>query len=243
MIAGSDVPVDAARAELDGYGVEYGLLVPTSTGLTKSILDAYDELRAFLKRAGWHDYARQEKGQGAKVTVPATVVISDSKTADTKISLYRPETKQGDPRLWISRLPAYADPGNLIALISGPDRIYIVNLSRADVWSTKDRPRSVLAEVLAGDSGLDNPHPSGRSAMSANEVDDWWDRVGLLWHKATGGRDVAVAPDRAESFWPSVQPAQECSRRRNGSGTVLPTQRCPGCSSWLEGRERASPTL
>ncbi len=45
---------------------DLGLIMPTPTGLKKSILDATISIRALLKNSGLHDYATQTQGMRAK---------------------------------------------------------------------------------------------------------------------------------------------------------------------------------
>jgi len=54
--------------------VDAGYLVPTATGLAKSIMDATAELRAFLVLRGIHDFDEQDQGPEGKVVLEAQVV-------------------------------------------------------------------------------------------------------------------------------------------------------------------------
>jgi len=44
-----------------------GLLVPTETGMQKSIMDATAGLREYFQETGFHDYDTQAQGPDAKV--------------------------------------------------------------------------------------------------------------------------------------------------------------------------------
>jgi len=76
----------------------------TQTGLKKSIMDATAPMRTYFKENNVHDYTLQKKGQENKVLV-STHILTEFEDIDTQTSLYRPETKDGDPRLWIYKLP------------------------------------------------------------------------------------------------------------------------------------------
>ena len=96
-------------------GMNVTFLVPTATGLEKSIMDATEEVRTYLESTGAHDYDSQAQGTDHKKQI-STRLVSSGNVVDTTTSLYRPQTKKGDPRIWISGLKKYASPGDLIAL-------------------------------------------------------------------------------------------------------------------------------
>lgn len=105
----------------------------TATGLKKSILDATTPMRAYFKENGVHDYELQPKGQDFKVTID-TYILQGYRHIHTKTSLYRPETKDGDPRLWIYGLKDTTEADDIHAIIaSGPHTLYVINLSKIDI--------------------------------------------------------------------------------------------------------------
>lgn len=114
---------------------EYAFLFPTSTGLSKSIMDATAGVRWFLNVTGLHDYARQQQGPENKVLLSAFFVKSDS-IVSSIASLYRPRTKHGDPRIWFKGLNEYASAGDLLVLVSIQKTIYVLNLSNPSVISS-----------------------------------------------------------------------------------------------------------
>ena len=93
-----------------------GFLVPTKTGLEKSIMDATEEIRDLFSNNNIHNYDKQDKGTNYKVFIETTLIAKDE-VIETKTSLYRPETKNGDPRIWIYNLKNYASPGDLLAFV------------------------------------------------------------------------------------------------------------------------------
>jgi hypothetical protein len=148
MLARSDTPIDAVASELAKHGVEAGYFVPTDTGMSKSIVDAHEGIRRYLKSKSLHNFDEQLQGPDHKKKLAVKLVLPDC-TIDRELSLYRPRTKSGDPRLWVSRLGEYAKPFNLIALIVGSTgALYVVNCSREDVWASRERAGSPLNQLL-----------------------------------------------------------------------------------------------
>ena len=128
MLKESDTSLEESSAAILNEGYDVAFLVPTKIAMEKSIMDAHDSVRSFLKRNEIHDYEEQQ--QGVKCYIEAQYVTSTG-IIEKKVSLYRPETKGGDPRIWIYGLKAVAQPYNLIALIYSEGQLFIVNCSRA----------------------------------------------------------------------------------------------------------------
>lgn len=148
MLASSDFSIETAMREFGRFGAQAAFLVPTRTGLDKSIMDAHDSFRGYLRDHGVHDFAAQEQGPDSKVVLDVTVVgAADSFAA--RMSLYRPKTKLGDPRVWIMGLNRFASEGNLLALLCNPDgALFVVNVSDSEVWATRDQSGSPLNDAL-----------------------------------------------------------------------------------------------
>lgn len=147
MLTNSDIPILPVMQELAKHGVEAGYLVPTEVGLQKSILDAHGSLRDFLLSKGIHDFEAQAQGPDSKVVLDVFLVEPEQLTK-TKMSLYRPVSKEGDPRLWIYGLGNYARPWNLLVFIVAYGDLYVVNASCADIFQSKSRGGSPLARLL-----------------------------------------------------------------------------------------------
>ena len=114
------------------YGIPYAFIIPTETGLKKSIMDATEQVRTLLKEEGIHDYSAQKQGPENKVLIKGFFVSSD-KLISTNISLYRPITKNGDPRIWFSGCPYYASPLNVLIIFVYDKKLYLFNLSNEKV--------------------------------------------------------------------------------------------------------------
>jgi hypothetical protein len=103
--------------------------------MAKSIVDAHGSLRTYLLDNNIHDYDNQAQGQQAKKTIEV-LLVGAATVKPTKMTLYRPESKNGDPRFWISGLPKYARPWNLLAIFKQGDSIYIINMSDEDILAS-----------------------------------------------------------------------------------------------------------
>ena len=113
-------------------GAKVAFLVITKTGRDKYIMDATIAVRNFLKETGLHDYEKQGKGEDNKVYIPAYYVDAE-KLYKATCSLYRPETKNGDPRIWFSGIKSKTKSNNLLALLAADNEIYVINLSNTAI--------------------------------------------------------------------------------------------------------------
>ena len=156
MLASSDYPVTRALRLFGQFGVEVAFLVPTSTGLEKKIMDATSPVQEFLRNAGLHNYEGQTQGQDGKNYLPA-LLVKGNFLEETRASLYRPKAKggAGDPRIWFSKLPGYAKPGNLLGIFAFQGALYVVNVSDKDVRDSFKIESSPVREIL-GQLGTDS---------------------------------------------------------------------------------------
>ncbi|MET4083530.1 hypothetical protein ABIB40_003502 [Pedobacter sp. UYP30] len=114
--------------------VEVTLIEPTVTGLGKSIMDATGSVRSFLKDKNIHDYELQNQGQESKVLINSYLITSDG-LINSSASLYRPNTKKGDPRIWFKGLGAYSKANDILGIISYENDLYVVNVTQLDFES------------------------------------------------------------------------------------------------------------
>lgn len=125
----------------------FAFISPTETGMKKSIMDATFFVRSFLEETGLHSYSAQGQGPDNKVVLNAYFVNTFDCTKTT-VSLYRPNTKDGDPRIWFSGLQKYANPRNLLALVAIDGSIYVINFSNPSIaYSAMNN--GFVAHVLA----------------------------------------------------------------------------------------------
>jgi hypothetical protein len=163
MLAAADMSIEAAERLFAPLGVSPAYICPTATGLKKSIMDATDGVREMLRRSGLHDFSDQGQGQEHK-KILTLELHSETGVCQTKASLYRPETKSGDPRIWFSQLGSHAKAGNLIALLpmSGGLRAIIVSSQR--VQAELANPDSPLYAIILSGS------PRSRVGKAATQV-------------------------------------------------------------------------
>lgn len=124
-------------AVLTESGVDFGLIELTATGLSKSILDATIGLREFLERNALHDYSLQPQGPDFKKTMPALIWAGSEEIVQSRASLYRPQTKKGDPRIWFSELSKYAKPGVVVAVFWDGRNLNLIDVSSSITNSSK----------------------------------------------------------------------------------------------------------
>lgn len=128
-------------------GLRVSFLVPTATGLEKSIMDATLEIREFLLSHKLHDFSKQQQGQDHKVSLN-TALLSKGKVEYTKTSLYRPNTKSGDPRIWVLGLKALCNPYDLLALIASSNGLVIINCNQSNLHEILDSKNVIFKEII-----------------------------------------------------------------------------------------------
>jgi hypothetical protein len=171
MIQSSNKDVANTLRDFNKHGIDCGFLVPTKTGLEKSIMDATEDLRQILKNAGLHDFDEQGQGGEHKVTVP-TVLFSSDNIVETQTSLYRPETKSGDPRIWVSKLKEYAVPTDLLAFVATLDKLIVINCSKTNLSKILGEKTSAFWNVF-----------KKKSAELPDEVVDLRDRIAEIYRR------------------------------------------------------------
>lgn len=112
--------------------VELCLIEPTETGLVKSIMDATGSVRTYLKSNSIHSYEFQKQGQENKIQIPSFLISSD-KLISSVASLYRPNTKKGDPRIWFKGLGNYANANDILGIFVFENELYVLNISQLDL--------------------------------------------------------------------------------------------------------------
>lgn len=139
---------------LVNHNIKFTQVQITATGLKKSILDATTPMRAYFKENKVHDYELQRKGQDFKVIIP-THILTGFKDITTQTSLYRPETKDGDPRLWVYRLKETTEADDIHGIIAlTPKELYVINLTKVDIIkyceTSIENPIRDLVQDLSG---------------------------------------------------------------------------------------------
>jgi hypothetical protein len=117
---------------LTSENIEMCFLMPTATGLQKSIMDATAPFRLFLYERGIHDYGTQGQGPQHKQIIRSHIA-SENGFISSQASLYRPITKNGDPRIWFTGLKRYADTNDILGIFVFEMELYVLNLTKLDV--------------------------------------------------------------------------------------------------------------
>jgi hypothetical protein len=126
-------PIEIERIKiLTENSVELCLLEPTETGLIKSIMDATGSVRNFLKSKGIHNFELQNQGQENKIQITSKLIASD-KVINSIASLYRPNTKNGDPRIWFKGLGNYSKANDILGIIEFHGILYVLNITQIDL--------------------------------------------------------------------------------------------------------------
>lgn len=124
--------VSKNRAYFSSIGIEYAIFEPTVTGLKKNILDATGPVRTLFEIEEFHDFSRQGQGVVHRKRKPA-FFVDGSNLLTSRVSLYRPVTKMGDPRMWFSGLPNFASATEQIAIVVFDGSLYLFNFSKFDL--------------------------------------------------------------------------------------------------------------
>lgn len=122
-----------AAAFFKYHNIDATFLKPTETALKKSIIDAVKPVRSFFKKHGFHDYENQLQGQENKIAKRGFFINVEN--TQTLVTLYRPNTKKGDPRIWFTGLKNYVKPDDLMALFLIEDNLYILNCSDVSIFN------------------------------------------------------------------------------------------------------------
>lgn len=164
--------------------IEYTLVQITETGYKKSILDATDPMRQYFKTVGMHDYSFQSQGQENKV-IQTTTILDETSMYPTSTSLYRPETKKGDPRIWTNNLKKYCVPNDILLMLYYKEKLYVVNLTQVNIEKAYNSAIITPLKDLINDVNTE--------AMSvANELIDLLRDVAKEWHPAEVLADTGV---------------------------------------------------
>lgn len=148
MLSKSNTNIIDCLTIFKDHNILVTFIVPTDTGLQKSIMDATRSVRSYLKSSNLHDFDNQRKGEENKKIIAAKYIY-DNQVIKTKISFYRPITKQGDPRLWIYGLKKYAHSGDLLALSILNNQPIIINCTKINLKKEFSDKTSILFGLLS----------------------------------------------------------------------------------------------
>ena len=134
MLSKSDTNITDAISLFLDLNIDCCFIVPTETGMKKSILDATFQVRDFLKDKNYHNYSSQLQGKDNKL-IKECSFLTHSGIIKSKVSLYRPNTKSGDPRIWFYSLTNYAEVHNLLAILILDNELFLINCSDSDLMN------------------------------------------------------------------------------------------------------------
>ncbi|OBT04771.1 hypothetical protein A9267_17680 [Shewanella sp. UCD-FRSSP16_17] len=140
--------VDKNKRTLVKMGIEFSLFEPTITGLKKSILDATQSVRVHFELEQFHFYWEQGQGPEHKVK-KISYLLTDEQLIKSTSSFYRPNTKNGDPRMWFRGLPQFSEAGDQVAILIKGDEAYLINLSSVDLSESLVKENSCIKDFLS----------------------------------------------------------------------------------------------
>lgn len=150
--------VEQNKAFLIKNGIEHSIFTPTATGFKKSILDATQTVRTHFVIQDFHDYSAQQQGPEFKIVELAYLLEPEGYT-ETRMSIYRPVTKSGDPRMWFRGLQRIADPDDQVAIIFFESVPYLLNLSVCNIEQSiriKDQIGIFLEQLILSTQAVSN---------------------------------------------------------------------------------------
>lgn len=166
------------------HNVDFTLVQLTATGLKKGIMDATAPMRTFFQEKGVHDYDNQEQGQENKQLVK-TVILNGMESKETTTSLYRPITKNGDPRLWIYGLQKYTNADDIHAICILDGKFYVINITHCDIESVfLSEQHSLLKDIV-------NEFYSDSNSAS-EELLDFFRRNSNIWFESEVQADTGI---------------------------------------------------
>ncbi|MDQ3142175.1 MAG: MvaI/BcnI family restriction endonuclease [Bacteroidota bacterium] len=135
--------------ELTRNSISLTLIEPTATGLKKSILDATGPVRTYFLENRLHNYSIQKQGPEHKIQI-LTYLVEESSLGKSVASVYRPNTKDGDPRIWFKGLGGYSEANDIVAILVKEGTLYLVNLTKLDIQKLlQQKENNPLKELVS----------------------------------------------------------------------------------------------
>ncbi len=129
-------------------GIEFTMVQITRTGLEKHILDATGPMRVYFKRKGIHDYEIQGKGPENKIFVKAYLLLPDVSPVSLETTFYRPNTKNGDPRLWFKGLAQYTNPFDIYLIFAYNQSLYLINHTQLNIEELYQSSNNAIKDFI-----------------------------------------------------------------------------------------------
>lgn len=142
----SEVEIERIKL-LTENSIEFTLIEPTENGLNKSIMDATGPVRSYLKEKNIHDYDSQKQGPENKIQINSWF-LEPGKLNPSIASLYRPVTKDGDPRIWFKGLGNYSKPNDILGIFDYNKVLYVLNITALDIQKLLTGDNNPLQELV-----------------------------------------------------------------------------------------------
>lgn len=207
-----------AVARLSSLGIDGTFLFLTKTGFEKSIMDATASVRDYFSSKGIHDYALQRQGPQHKVRLQSYFFLANE-SVNSYASLYRPNAKMGDPRIWFDGLARYARAGDVLCIVAHRGNLLVLNASDDLLWASAQIPDSPLSEAIREINEAENKTSSrllelikGRVSQPLRTVRSGSTGVGATLENALGIQtNSSRAPD-----WNGIE--LKAGRRKKSGG-------------------------
>jgi hypothetical protein len=105
---------------------DFRLIRLTKTMIEKSTIDASGQIRELFKDNNIVDYSEIPKGPNHKKLINNGILLSGNEVIETKISYYRPNTKDGDPRFWVYGARKHVDIGTLLMITIQNEKVVFI---------------------------------------------------------------------------------------------------------------------
>lgn len=112
------------------YPSSYTIIRMTDTMLKKAIIDASQPVREILHEGNILNF--KEINQGPEYKVMQKGIWIGKEIFEIDVSLYRPNTKQGDPRFWIYGLNKLVNPSDLLYITVYDEQLVFISLKKDD---------------------------------------------------------------------------------------------------------------
>lgn len=153
--------------------ISYATIQITATGIKKSILDATVPVRTYFVDNGIHDFEKQSQGQEHKRYVDS-FIFNKFEIIATRTSFYRPNTKKGDPRIWVSKIDKYASPDDIFAFIAHNGQLYIINLTTTNIEKIYgQRIENPIRDLIDTINGVATSVSQELLCLIRNKMSDW----------------------------------------------------------------------
>lgn len=150
MLSKTDTPISTVLPIFVDRNIDVAFIVPTPTGMEKAYFDATQSVRSFFVRRQYHDYKEQLQGARENGRHLRGYLVCPECLVETDVSLYRPKTKSGDPRIWLgAKVKTYCRPFNLLAVTVWSGALYVFNMSNPKLVCSMVQAGAIAGDLMA----------------------------------------------------------------------------------------------